>query len=79
MRLGKFLIVIGQLKINFRQDNLVYVDKMYYFYTSVFLAIRTLGMIYFGASVNEASRNGILSILREAPTANWCDDVSQNR
>lgn len=49
-------------------------DKIYFLYSTGFLIIRTLGMFYFGGSVNDASKK-LLSVLREAPTANWCDDV----
>ena len=41
-------------------------ERYYSYYSSVFLISRTIGMLYFTASVNEKSRE-TLSVMREAP------------
>lgn len=45
-------------------------DRYYSYYSSVFLICRFIGMLYFGASVNESSRE-TLSVLREVPNKSF--------
>lgn len=45
-------------------------ERYYSYYSSIFLISRTIGMLCFGASVNEKSR-GTLKILREVPTQSF--------
>lgn len=45
-------------------------ERYYSYYSSVFLICRTIGMLYFGASVNEKSR-GALDVMREVPNKSF--------
>lgn len=45
-------------------------ERYYSYYSSVFLICRTIGMLFFGASVNEKSR-ALLKILREVPNSSF--------
>ncbi len=50
-------------------------DHYYFMYSAIYVTFRIMSMLYFGGSVNDASKK-MLNILRNAPTQNWCDDVS---
>ncbi|KAG5679796.1 hypothetical protein PVAND_009334 [Polypedilum vanderplanki] len=52
-------------------------DRYYSFYSAVFLICRTMWMLFFGAGVNEESRE-VLKILREVPSETF-DGINYHR
>lgn len=74
---GNLFFICQKILTQFEKGKMPW-ERYYSYYSSVFLICRTIGMLFYAATVNEKSREA-LSVMREAPNKSFSGlDVSIN-